>query len=564
MKKIITFFILLFVGLNTNCYSADPVLCFSDLIDGPKSGWNGSATKGCAVTIWGRNFGSTRGANYVTVCSTALTNASDYAEWGVTADNAVDLERITFWTNSSCVTGTGTIKVTVGGVDTATTTFYARETGSIYFVHKATGDNGYDGTYDEYQSGTTGPFDTLPYARQQLSSGDILYIREGTYDDGDQYGGLIYLATGYNGSANNYTSYIGYPGEIPVLDAHPNAANGIIRNNYSNTGYSVFAKMRMLPTGPVFRMNMSNVGHYRLIGLEMDGQGVNPSWQGQIGCINTDCTSYIDILGCSVHDWGYNKYDHGIYAGTYASTQNIEYYDIGWNEFYNLGDSVSGIYIHPKDGDVTEPRKYADEIDIHDNICYNLEHAGIHIASRVEDIRIYNNIIYACGSDSLRGAIHFNTFDPTVSDVKVYNNTIYSASSRALIIFDNSINAEMKNNIFYTLSDTKYYHEEDNFDGTHTSDFDVWYGTTTTPAWANNPIEADPDFVSPNNDNFHLNAGSPAVDAGTDTVSGVVTLDFDGIARPQDAGFDAGVYEGETSTATENVSPAFQGSFTAF
>ena len=46
----------------------EPVLLFSDMTDGPISGWEGSATKGAAVSIWGNYFGSNRGSSTVTVC----------------------------------------------------------------------------------------------------------------------------------------------------------------------------------------------------------------------------------------------------------------------------------------------------------------------------------------------------------------------------------------------------------------------------------------------------------------------------------------------------------------
>jgi hypothetical protein len=57
--------------------------------------------------------------------------------------------------------------------------------------------------------------------------------------------------------------------------------------------------------------------------------------------------------------------------------------------------------------------------------------------------------------------------------------------------------------------------------------------------------KADPLFVNPSVDpavaDFHLKAGSPAIDAGT-TV-GAPAIDFDGNPRPAGAGIDIGAYE---------------------
>jgi predicted outer membrane repeat protein len=73
-----------------------------------------------------------------------------------------------------------------------------------------------------------------------------------------------------------------------------------------------------------------------------------------------------------------------------------------------------------------------------------------------------------------------------------------------------------------------------------------------------------PDFIAPTLDDFHIGAGSAAIDAGAD--AGIVT-DYDGETRPQDAGFDIGFDEvsyiaGLTFTSTP--SPAIAGLPTTF
>lgn len=57
-------------------------------------------------------------------------------------------------------------------------------------------------------------------------------------------------------------------------------------------------------------------------------------------------------------------------------------------------------------------------------------------------------------------------------------------------------------------------------------------------------IYADPQLVNfqpEGSGDYHLAAGSPAIDAGTS--EGAPTEDFDAIARPQAAGWDIGPYE---------------------
>ncbi|MDX2093045.1 MAG: choice-of-anchor Q domain-containing protein [Kofleriaceae bacterium] len=50
-------------------------------------------------------------------------------------------------------------------------------------------------------------------------------------------------------------------------------------------------------------------------------------------------------------------------------------------------------------------------------------------------------------------------------------------------------------------------------------------------------------FVDPAQGDFHLAAGSPAIDAGLDLTGSGVTVDLDKTPRPQGSGFDCGAYE---------------------
>ena len=49
-------------------------------------------------------------------------------------------------------------------------------------------------------------------------------------------------------------------------------------------------------------------------------------------------------------------------------------------------------------------------------------------------------------------------------------------------------------------------------------------------------------FVNAANRDFHLQTGSPAINAGYDT-SSVAARDFDGISRPQGSAVDIGAFE---------------------
>jgi parallel beta-helix repeat protein len=94
-------------------------------------------------------------------------------------------------------------------------------------------------------------------------------------------------------------------------------------------------------------------------------------------------------------------------------------------------------------------------------------------------------------------------------------------------------------------------------------------GWCTSPAENTGNISADPRFNNPSNDDFHLRAGSPAIDTGFNAAPGLLAVDFAGNPRIQNATgasepvVDMGAYEAtgapesrSTSQATLTAQPA--------
>jgi len=547
MKKTILLSILfLFWGFSFT-FAASPVIYFSDMIDGPRSGWNGSVTKGAAVTIWGKNFGFSRGTNYVTIAGQQLANNSDYAEWGVITNNARGMERITFWVNSNCSVGSQTISVTVEGVTSNAVPFYVRTIGNIRFVDHTNGADGNNGQTD------TSAWKTLSHATNSVSAGDIVYIRAGTYIEEDLYDSLLYIRGSNAGTDNNMTAFIGYPAESPVLDTRVHSLDNAIRNNSQYDGdarYMVFSKMKIFPYGIAFMIENSTGGNFRVVGLEIDGNNVQlPSVSTWSGIIDFHDTRDGWVLGCNLHHWGRDKFDHAIYLGNNIAGTNVLNYELAWNEIHDLGAEVSGVYVHPQDTDAGNT--YAAKIKIHDNLVYNLSYGGILMYSRAKNIQIYSNIIYNCGSAFGRSAVQLTPDSYYPTNLKFYCNTIYSASNVAVIYLGYSgLNIDMKNNIFYSLSDTFYVFLDSN--PIVASDYDLFYGNSTPPVWATHALNSDPLFFNVGNNDFHLQESSPAKDTGTNNVNIIVTSDFDGVFRPQGVEYDIGAYE----YAVDVIAPA--------
>mgnify|MGYP001768002774 CR=1 FL=1 len=68
------------------------------------------------------------------------------------------------------------------------------------------------------------PWRTIEYAVTRLTTGDLVYIRGGTYSE-------VWDIVGYNGGAGYFT-FQAYPGETPIFNGPGSAANSIDNSSY--------------------------------------------------------------------------------------------------------------------------------------------------------------------------------------------------------------------------------------------------------------------------------------------------------------------------------------------
>ncbi len=541
-----------------------PALAFSDLQNGPKTGWEGSATKGAAVSIWGLGFGSTRGTSYVTVNGAMLVNDADYAEWGATNNNARGLQRITFWLNNTCADGIGAITVTINGKTSNPVPFQVTK-GNIYFISK-TGSDSNNGKYSTSQGWSNGPWQHFYMAnpvKHNLNGGDVIYIRAGNYDDIDHSSAMLQINGPYNNNGP-YFNVVGYPGEWPILAQ--NAVIGYVAYTYAAAnpnnwvGYLTFAKFVTYAQTQVFSLNGGH--HIRVIGITMR----NCNGVAQAGVIGGAPGHDVFIYGNIIRDSGYDAYKHAVYFSAYfgnelqSSTYNI---DVGWNEIFNyrsdLGQRIGAALFDFRNA--VDPWQCYN-IWIHDNLTYDSPQAQfLKLEQKTHDIYIYNNIGYnlnKLGNQSAVGNLGVGSSAP--GNTYVYNNTFYDCGSttggsgngsntNTYFIFQQSFtvagsNTYSKNNIYYSINGEPlmWFTGAGNF----YSDHDDFFGNTMPSASGfvvTNLIVSDPQFVSLSTPDFHLQSTSPAINAGTSDVSPVLNYDYDLISRPQNSAYDIGAYE---------------------
>lgn len=318
---------------------AKPVILFSDVISAPKSGWSaGESDKGAVVTIWGRNFGASRGNSFVTVGGVNLTADTDYKDgWAKTSNPVPYLETITFQLNDSMQAGNGDITVTVDGVRSNALPFRINTIGKIYFVHQGSDGNGtFESPWDDQQV-EAGFLD--PNKGGVASPGDVLYFRGGTYSEMMNTGkSHFWVEDDFTpGTESDPISVVGYPGEDPYWDGMTNGdASSFNKGINVNAEYWTFAKLRIKS---LFSAASMSAWHTRIVGSDLIGDVYASNGQGIVNA-NDDDTK---ILGNAIHGARSNwKLDHAVYIGGCQSTEGSEIaYNYVYDNFFDRGPLMS-------------------------------------------------------------------------------------------------------------------------------------------------------------------------------------------------------------------------------
>ncbi|MDE2312094.1 MAG: hypothetical protein KGJ93_03350 [Patescibacteria group bacterium] len=569
--------------------SGGPVLMFSDLAWGPKTGWEGSAAKGAAVTVWGKNFGSTRGSSYVTV-NGAQVNSTDYAEWDA-AGPARGLERIVFWLNSSMADGAGQITVTVGG-QTSNPLPFTVAAGTIYFISPS-GSNSNNGFYATSQGGSNGPFrDPYMFSPAHNPSGDgqyIAYIRGGTYSTLDSRD-YTYISLLDNwGGATRQKALVGYPGEIPIFDGAlgslmytPDYLSG--GSSCCGPDYLTFAKLTIRPVTACVNNAHSCAGALDLVASDNSRLVANtienmrplqPFWAGYIF---VGSSKHDRVLGNYLHNNGFDSYSHDIYIKTQTvySGQPLDLTtddtEVGWNEFDSPYSSQShGAALFVSHGASPDPAIYpTSNTRIHDNYFHGGNESFFYVGDNTPiggDVWFWNNLLVGGGGNDAGVSIYCGA-----QNVYNWNNTFYQSGAANAMVWVQSYpvcpyvpHAWFANNIWYGRSGQTFLNMSSWGSPLTTIDHDLFYdpnGTTAVPASSggltvSGSFSGNPQFVNAASIDFHLQSFSPAINAGVTLTS--VASDYDANPRPQGAAYDIGALEyasGYTPPASDTTAPS--------
>jgi len=140
--------------------------------------------------------------------------------------------------------------------------------------------------------------------------------------------------------------------------------------------------------------------------------------------------------------------------------------------------------------------------------------------------------------------------------IKIYNNTFWNNSTRnpfgttgVLEIQGSNMTMNAVNNLVYAPSGVAYISKGGG--GIITGSNNLWFGNGASPSGLTSSINLDPLFVNASNKDFHLQALSLAIGAGSITT--VPTRDNDGLIRPVPPSI--GAFEYFSGTVVQRPNP---------
>jgi len=415
--------------------------------------------------------------------------------------------------------------------------------GSAYYVSPS-GDDENTGSFNS-------PWETIGQACNSLAAGDTVFVLTGTYSER-----VVPESSG--SSSSNRIFYMAYPGDNPVIDgtgvALPAAWGGLVE--ISEKSHIVFSGFTVQNAGSednhcgilvesssditiqgctTYNSVSSGIGVWDCSDLVLSNNEIELACNdGEQECITVAGTSNFEVSSNYVHNSG---------PGTIGG-EGIDIKDgCSDGEVYDNvvhGINRIGIYVDSWD-------KPTHRINVYSNLVYDTTDDGFALASEagglLSDISVYNNITYGNTNSGITVA---SWGEPVSShpmqDITIVNNTFYGNGSSTWgvgICVENpdADNVTIRNNVISENVFGQILVEE--VGSGLQVDYNLFYGTGDS--YGTNYITDDPELVDPDNGDFHLQSSSPAVDAGSSTEA--PAFDFEGITRPQGAGYDMGAYE---------------------
>ncbi len=436
---------------------------------------------------------------------------------------------------------------------------------ATYYVNNASG------SASDSNAGTAAlPWKTIQKASTTMVAGDTALVSAGTYNES--------VTSSRSGTAGNQITF---------------RATGTVVMKGFTLNHNYLTVDGFLITAVSQSMSVSINGTYcQLLNMTIHDSGINTSTEINLGASSANCLVQSNLLYSSIaygNDHpvitirGSNNVANGNEIGPFVDADGFRPFGVGNvmrnNYLHDLrlsSGSIAHMDVFQTFGDSGDS---AYNIVFENNLIMNTD-SQLFMTSvdgqNIHDFDVRNNIYV---STLLQGNIGMPNF-------RFYNNLCYNvdpANGTCLILYNQpwgvANNTKIKNNIFiapgglgysagyayvYANSNQNWFPTPaaDGLSGVET-DYNYVTGDPTKgyPAMANfsevHGINGgDPKFVNLAAWDFHLQAGSPAIDRGVTLTN--FNYDKDGVARPQGAGWDIGPYEFGAPNPNPPVASAVQ------
>jgi parallel beta-helix repeat protein len=229
---------------------------------------------------------STNDATYADFSDADTSMASAHAQLSATRKSNGSLPDITFLhlDSGSDLIDAGTdvgISYEGSAPDRGAFEYSTVSVANTYYI-ATDGDDANPGTFAE-------PWATVEHITGNVSAGDLVYIRGGTYTSAEPATSFqkfqIYNLTG---TASSYITIKNYPGETPIFDCSTTLGTN----------------------STVIGVYISNCDYVRIEGLEVKDLAQDPSPTNSVIGLQVDGCYGVQVVGCSVHDIeGYGVYN---------------------------------------------------------------------------------------------------------------------------------------------------------------------------------------------------------------------------------------------------------------
>ncbi len=385
------------------------------------------------------------------------------------------------------------------------------------------------------------PFQTLQAGLNALVPGDTLIVRGSQSGFGQVYNEQPDLPM--SGMAGQPIVVQGYPGELVVITYsdklslnvdywvferlifdHDFAAsdvfrvtgdNNIIRNCEIRNG----ARDGIDINGGSFNLFENNIIHSFVNGDDLDAHGIILG-DGQNNTIRSN--EIFDCQGDCIQIY------HGDAANTMIENNHL-YTTLGsgsenaidfkstvsctvrYNRMHGFRRAASS------DGVALKVSHNADNLNIYGNEIYD-SNAGFRIGTSSEGtpdhIVFERNLIHDIHDGNDYSYDGYGVQFDGVTDIRFYNNTFVNITGPLFWIADRGVtDLDMRNNLFHGGQDFKG--STSDIFGNSVADYNGWFNCTETiPGSGNDTIGTDPGFAGYASGEYHLAAGSMAIDSG--------------------------------------------------